>query len=137
MKNKLKSDAGISYADLIGAITVVILFVGVISAVMYNSHLLNLQIKVTEVAVGYSVEIMEYIDKVTYEEIDDNFINMIYDEFEILDLYNIEIDITNYTEYNSSYDDLIKIVNVSISYEFEDRVEAIKIDKIKVKEIIE
>lgn len=137
MKKYLRSNAGISFADLIGAISVVILFVGAISAVMYNSHVVNLQIKVTEVAVGYSVEILEYIDKVTYEEIDENFINMIHEEFNISDSYNVEIEITNYTDYNPSYDDLIKIVNVSVTYEFEGRLEGIKVDKIKVKEIIE
>lgn len=137
MRKKLiniKSNSGFTMYDLIAALTIFTLFTGIIGSLMYSSFKTNMQVKISGTAMYYSMQILEDIDKIAYEDVKDGMERSYINKFSIPSGFTINIDVSNYNAGNNK-EDLIKKVKLTISYSLGEKTESIVINKLKVKEI--
>lgn len=133
-KLKIKSEAGFTMTDLIAALIIFSIFTGIIGTLMYNSFKMNLQTKMASIAGGYAIQILEDIDKITYDEVTNGMENSYKSKFGIPSGFDLNIEVSNYNE-GTSKEDLIKKVKLTITYNFAGSSEELVINKLKVKEI--
>lgn len=134
----LKSNKGISMADLTIALLILIMFSGIIGNMIYKIAYNNACIRVNEVAAEYAIKIAEYTDKISYDEVTAlNLVDKVKENYNIPDTFNIEIEVNNYTELegNETKGDIIKIVNIKVNYSILNDKKTYEIKKLKIKEI--
>lgn len=133
----LKKQNGMTIQDLVIAIIILCLFVGVIgtlfSQIIINSGL----IKLNSIAVGYAVKVAEEVDKLPYDDINENFEIIMNTKYagNFSDIYKLDVIVENYNEIDPSKADIIKIVTIKITYEIFEEEKSYEIKKLKIKEI--
>lgn len=127
-----KSESGFTMQDLMIAILIIMLFVGIVASLMYSVYKINAETSLMMEASAYAVELLEDIDKIAYEEVDAN-LESIYDR-SLPAGFNVDLEITNYGE-EQNLQDVIKIVKLTISYEFLGNTSNVSVTKLKIKEI--
>ena len=132
IKKKLKSQKGFTMQDLLIASFIITLFVGIIATMMFNVYKLNVKLNSTTQMVTYAVQILEDIDKIAYEDVNAGMENNYINKFSIPSGYNLKIDVSKYGE---NLEDVIKIVNLTISYKILDETEEFTVQRLKIKEI--
>ena len=130
-----KQNKGISTIDIVVAIIILTLFVGVIGSLYYQIAYHNAAIRMNAMAVNYAVKIAENIDKITYEEVQETLNDTLKTEFEIKEAFNPTIQVENYNEEDLSKEDIIKKVTIRIDYNIMDESRSYEIIKLKIKEI--
>lgn len=133
-KQNIKSNSGFTMTDLVVALIIFLIFSGLVVTAFYASYTVNSKMKITAVATNYSIQILENIDKITYDEVQNGMENMYRQMLSIPDGYNLKIEVADYNEGNDK-EDLIKNVKLTIEYKFIGDTEKIVINKIKVKEL--
>lgn len=131
---KLKTNQGISMVDVIIAIIILCMFVGVIGNLYYEIALESNMIKYNSIASYYTVKIAENIDRMPYESVTNNLNTTLKEDYSFPDLYNITIDVKNYNEDDTSKKDIIKIVTIRAEYQVFNDERSYQIKKIKIKE---
>jgi len=133
-----KENKGIVVADALIAILIMSIFIGVISTLCYNIYISASFTKRNGIATNYGINIMEYIEKLPYDDVTEynlvQYINTLEDASIGNDTpYRIGINIQNYNETpgNIGKKDLIKIIKVEIKYNLGDSEKIIKFEKIK------
>lgn len=134
-KIKFKSNNGVTTMDIAIAITILSLFVGVIGNFYYQIVKNNNMIRFNTMAVYYAIKIAEDIDKVAYEDVNDDFKENLNVKYGLPENFNATLDIENYNENDSSKQDIIKKVNITIKYTFLKEERSYKIEKLKIKEL--
>lgn len=132
VKIDIKSQKGFTMQDLLIASFIITLFVGIIATMMFNVYKLNVKLNSTTQMVTYAVQILEDIDKIAYEDVNAGMENNYINKFSIPSGYNLKIDISKYGE---NLEDVIKIVNLTISYKILDETEEFTVQRLKIKEI--
>lgn len=132
---KIKSNSAISMVDIVVAIIVLSLFVGVIGSLYYQIAYNSSLIKNNAIATYYAIKIAEDIDIMTYEEVDNTINENIKVKYEIPDNFNAIVEIKNYNEEDASREDMLKIVTINIEYTCLKQNQIYKLEKIKVKEL--
>lgn len=130
----IKSQKGFTMQDLVVAIMIIGIFTGVIGSIMVSAYTVNVKTKVTANATAYMIQIMEDIDKIKYEQVTDGLSSTYVEKFSIPSAYNLNINVENYNEGNTK-EDLIKKVQLTISYTICGTEEKITVNKLKIKEI--
>lgn len=120
--------------DLAVAIVVFTIFAGVIGTLFYSSFKVNVQTKLSGSAVNYAIQILEDIDKLTYEQVTNGMEQQYMTKFSIPSGYQLLLEVSNYNEGNDK-EDLIKKVKLTISYGLTGETENIVIEKLKIKEL--
>lgn len=134
IKTNIKSDFGFTMTDLVIAMIIFLIFSGLVVTAFYSSYVVNSKTKITASATNYSIQILEDIDKITYDEVQNGMENMYRQKFSIPNGYSLKMKVTNYNEGNDK-EDLIKNVKLTIEYKIAGDTEKIVINKIKVKEL--
>lgn len=134
MKKYLKSNKAFTITDLVIALIIFLMFSGIVVTAFYAVFKSNSKIKLEAAATNYAIQILEDIDKITYNEVQNGMENNYRQKFSIPDGYSINIEVTNYNEGNDK-EDLIKNVNLKIEYKILNDTEKIVINKIKIKEL--
>ena len=134
MKKYLKSNKAFTITDLVIALIIFLMFSGIVVTAFYAVFKSNSKIKLEAAATNYAIQILEDIDKITYNEVQNGMENNYRQKFSIPDGYSINIGVTNYNEGNDK-EDLIKNVNLKIEYKILNDTEKIVINKIKIKEL--
>ena len=133
-KGKLRSNKGISIADVIIAMLILSMFVGIIGSlyykILYNSNL----IRMNALAVHYSVKIAEEIDKMSYEEVEDTLNSSIKSKYSIPDDFTVQIKVKKYNETDPTKRDILKIVTIETDYQCLNEAKSYELMKLKVKE---
>lgn len=132
VKIDIKSQKGFTMQDLLIASFIITLFVGIIATMMFNVYKLNVKLNSTTQMVTYAVQILEDIDKIAYEDVNAGMENNYINKFSIPSGYNLKIDVSKYGE---NLEDVIKIVNLTISYKILDETEEFTVQRLKIKEI--
>ncbi len=129
-KKFLKDNKGVTGIDLAVAVTIIIVFAGLIATIMYNLYLTNLEILKSANASAYATIILEKVDEKAFEDITDDFVtNLINNnELSIDDSYNVEFSKTDTNE-------LLKVVNLKITYTVNNKEKNLTLNKLKVKEV--
>lgn len=131
---KAKSEDGFTMQDLIIAIFIITLFVGIVGSLMFSVYKASKEADLMLRATAYSVQILEDIDKIAYEEVNSNLASTYRNKFSIPEGYNINLEVTNYGEENN-LEDVMKIVKLTISFQFQGEEQNISITRLKIKEI--
>lgn len=134
IKTNIKSNSGFTMTDLVVALIIFLIFSGLVVTAFYSSYVVNSKTKITASATNYSIQILEDIDKITYDEVQNGMENTYRQKFSIPDGYSLKMEVTNYNEGNDK-EDLIKNVKLTIEYKIAGDTEKIVINKIKVKEL--
>ena len=135
MKNKLKSNSGFTLQDLLIACFFIIIFIGTISTMMYKVNKTNIKANLTAQMIIYSVQILENIDKISYEDVETKTVDEYREEFSIPDGFDIKLEISNYGGNTQNQNDVIKIVKLTLSYTFANETEEYTIKRLKIREI--
>lgn len=141
-KNKLlkimKKESGITGIDLVIAIIIMSIFIGIITTLMTNIYKQSLEIQASSYAMAYATVILEKIDEKSFEEVQEpNFIENLKNSGEITmpDDYKITLDISNPDNVTQDVASVIKKATVTVSYNVNNKEKSMSISKLKVKEI--
>lgn len=133
MKRKLinfKSNKGFTIQDVAIAIVVLVLFAGVIAGSYLSIYRIQVQTKLTAVASIYGIQIMENIQKISYDEVVPNMEDKYRSQYQIPDAMGLEIEVIQHDLNNQ-----IKDIKLTISYTASGKTENIVLQELKVKEL--
>lgn len=134
-KEKLKSNHGVSMADVIIAMIILTMFASVIGSLYYQIILNSNIVKMNAKAVYYAIKVAEDIDKMPYEEVTNALNNVIGETYQLSDSYSILVQVDNYNEKDISKKDILKVVTIQVNYTCFNTTRNYQIEKLKVKEI--
>ena len=135
VKLNIKSEKAFTMQDLVIALVIIMLFVGIIGSTMYLAFKNNAKTNLTSQMTFYAVQIIEDIDKISYEEAITKTGNDYKSQFQIPDGYMVEVSFSNYGEGIENVQDVIKRVDVKLSYTIAGDTVDYSIEKLKIKEI--
>ena len=134
----MKKESGITGIDLVIAIIIMSIFIGIITTLMTNIYKQSLEIQASSYAMAYATVILEKVDEKSFEEVQNpNFIENLKDSGEITmpDDYEITLDISNPDNVTQDVASVIKKATVTVSYNVNNKEQSMSISKLKVKEI--
>ena len=135
IKKKLKSQKGFTMQDLIIACLIFTIFASLIGTLMYNSYYNNLRAELSANMTIYAVKILEDLDKISYEEVQTKTGTDYKEQFDIPAGYSVELNISNYGEGVENIEDIMKIINLKISYTLQWETEDFVVQRLKIKEM--
>ena len=91
VKLNIKSEKAFTMQDLVIALVIIMLFVGIIGSTMYLAFKNNAKTNLTSQMTFYAVQIIEDIDKISYEEAITKTGNDYKSQFQIPDGYMVEV----------------------------------------------
>ncbi len=134
-ENLIKSNKGFTMQDLVIATLIITLFVGLISSLMYAVYNLNIRTNLSSQMATYAVQILEDIDKISYDEVSSDLAETYKSKFSIPAGFDVNIEVSNYGEGIENVQDIIKVVNLTISYELTNDTQQFSVQRLKIKEI--
>lgn len=132
---KIKSENGFTMQDLLVACFIFILFAGLIGTLMYRVYETNIRASLTSQMCMYAVQILEDIDKISYEDAQSKTGADYKEQFSIPEGFNVELQFTDYAEDQENIEDVIKIVDLKISYTLAGKTEEFSVRRLKIKEL--
>ena len=129
---KIKSENGFTMQDLLAGCLILTIFVGTIAGLMTYVYKTNMQTRLMAQMASYAVEILEDIDKISYEDAQDKDGNYYKEKFSIPAGFNLDL---QFSDYGENLEDVIKIVNLKVSYTFNNDTTEYKIQRLKIKEM--
>lgn len=132
IKFKLKSENGFTMQDLLAGCLILTIFVGTIAGLMTYVYKTNMQTRLMAQMTSYAVEILEDIDKISYEDAQNTDGKYYKEKFSIPAGFNIDL---QFSDYGENLEDVIKIVNLKVSYKFDDETTEYKVQRLKIKEM--
>lgn len=130
----LNSNKGFTIQDLIIAISIFVLFSTLIGTLFVSIYKIQVKSQVQEIITLYAVQILEYIDKISYDDVNEQLATNVKKIFKIPSSLNITINIENYEK--NEQETYIKKVRVNIEHNKPNSEhENIAIVKLKIKEI--
>ena len=134
---KLKSNKAFTLEDAAVAIVIIFICAGTVSATFIAIYEIQAETKVDSIAMLFVVQIMERIDKLSYNEVQESTIDSVISsmraDFKIPNSFNVNIEI----EPDKITNDLVKTVNVKLEYKFNNKNRWILVKVLKVKEFKE
>lgn len=144
-KLNIKSNKGVTGVDLVVAIIILTMFVGLLTTLMVNLYKQALEIQKSANAMSYVTIICEMVDEKSFNDVtakDSNgnytFVTNLKNSGEVTmaDGYDVEYKVENIpnkesTEINS----MMQKVSVRVSYDVQGETQSIYVMKLKVKEI--
>lgn len=137
-KNRYKREEGVTIIDLVIAIIIMSVFVGVITTLMTGIYKQSLEVQISSNAMSYATIILEKIDEKSFEEVQNpNFVENLKasGEVTIPEEYTIKLNVENFDNVSEEVSDVIKKATVTVNYKIRNEEKSISISKLKVKEI--
>lgn len=138
-KLEIKENKGLTTADIVVAVSIIIIFIGLITSLFYNFYMTTTAKNRNAIATNCLIDVIEEIKTIKYEEIDNDKINLLISNMQenktIPKGYEINYEIQKYNEIegNTSKSDLIKILKVSVQYTLGQKEEKIEISTLITK----
>ena len=134
---KCKQNKAVMGVDIVVSIVVLSLFAGIIAGMFAELFIQNVPIRMDAIAVNYAVTILEDTDRLSYAEVttENMMKNVEEGRYYMADNYTANIEVTNYSDMDSSKEDIIKIVKVTISYTLRNQEYSYTVQKLKIKEM--
>ena len=137
-KNRYKREEGVTIIDLVIAIIIMSVFVGVITSLMTGIYKQSLEVQISSNAMSYATIILEKIDEKSFEEVQNpNFVENLKasGEVTIPEEYTIKLNVENPDNVSEEVSDVIKKATVTVNNKNKNEEKSISISKLKVKEI--
>lgn len=142
----IKGNRGFTTADIVVAIVVMMIFVGMIATLFYNFYLSTTAKNRNAMATNYIVDVIEEIKAMNYDEVqkdtqDSNSINNLIQQLEATKqipkgyIITGEVQKYNETEGNTDKKDLVKILTIRVEYSLGKKTEKIEISTLLIKTI--
>lgn len=128
-----KSNKGFTMQDLVIAITVFMLFAGIVGTLLVNTFKVQADSQVDEVAVLYVVQVAEYIDKISFDEVESGIGDSISKKFNIPAKMKLTINVEDYKP-TAETGEYVKEVDINLEYNFDNDSRNIRVQKLKIKE---
>lgn len=135
LKKNIKAEKGFTLQDLVIACLIITLFVGTIGSMMYLVYKTNVKADLTAQMCIYAVQILEDIDKISYEEAQTMTGSAYKEKFSIPSGFNVQLQFSDYGEGVENIQDVMKIVNLRISYTILGEEEEFSVQRLKIKEL--
>ena len=135
LNSKIKSENGFTMQDLLVACLIFTLFAGLIGTLMYQVYETNIRANLTSQMCIYAVQILEDIDKISYEDAQTKTGEDYKSQFSIPGGFDVELQLTDYAEDQENIEDVIKIVDLKISYTLAGKTEEFSVRRLKIKEL--
>ena len=132
IKLKLKEEKGFTMQDIIVASVIILVFVGAVIMLMTAIYKNNIKTKLNSQMTVCAVQILEDIDKISYEDAQTKTAQYYINKYSIPSGFKVSLEFENYGE---NLKDIIKIVNLKISYTFRGETEEFNVQRLKIKEI--
>ena len=141
IKNKLKQEKGFGMGDIALAIIIIVMFIGVIGGGIVTVYNIQTTTKMSSIATLYGIQVLEEIDRIDYEDVEklveqvenERFCTECVNKFGIPSGINLELNVETPTPDESN--NTIKNINLKITVDIANRVETIRLNNIKVKEL--
>lgn len=129
-----KSNKGFTLQDLVVAMAIFTMFALIVGSLLVSIFRTQVDSQVDEVATLYAVQIAEYIDKISIDEVNEDLAEKVKEIFGIPDMFNIIISTEDYkpTDEGTVY---VKKVKTNIIYSFESDERNIAIERLKIREL--
>ena len=150
MKKILKENKGLAASDGLIAVLIIALFTGIIATLLYNIYISNTSLKRMSTANLYLIDVLEYVDRVYYDDVTannltdyfnnkfktDNQVRAVTAENEGNTPYKVIINVQKYNETEGNTDklDLVKQITVKVNYKVGNREQKIEVSRIKSRE---
>ena len=134
IERRIKSNKGFTMQDLIIAIMILLLFVGTIGGTYLAIYQLQADTKLDSVATLYMIQMLEYKQKIGYDEVENGIEEILRTQFNIPSRFAIKIDVFSYLP-SSNSEDLVKTVKLTMNYIFQEQERNLVITTLKVKEL--
>lgn len=138
-KMKLKETKGFTTADVVVSVSIIVIFIGLITSLFYNFYLTTTAKNRNAIATTCLIDVIEEIKLMEYDEVENNNLELLIRTLEedktIPDGYHVTANIQKYNEIEGNEDksDLIKILNVTVEYTLQDKNEEIEISTLITK----
>jgi type II secretory pathway pseudopilin PulG len=137
LKNKL--NRGFTTIDIVVSVTIVMIFTAIITTLFYNFYLTTTARNRNAVATNCLIDVIEQVKMMSYADVSDSTVNSLVEKLTnnktIPKGYTVTSNVTKYnsTTGNTSKKDVIKILNVTVSYLVGSREEKIEISTLITK----
>ena len=139
MKINFRSERGYTGVDVAIAIAMLAIFTTIIATIFSNIYMQYVDGQRNATASAYMSSLAERIDRMYYNEVTQSGINTIIDGMLIPDGYSLTANVKRYVPEGyteSTSEDLVKEIEIIISYKVGSGTRTLKINKIKAKEIL-
>lgn len=126
----LKNKKGFTGIDISISIIAIIIFTSTILGLMYNVKMENLKMQSKLLANIYLTEALENIAIAEYDDVTSENSSIILD---MPDAFNIKMDVTKISDEDGVKEDIIKRVNVTISYKIGDKIYEESAERLKIR----
>lgn len=130
----IKSNKGATVTDVVTGVLILVMFTGILTTSFYNIYKHSVLIKYNSQAVDYTIKILEYTDRIKYEEVTNDLNNTIKEKFSIKDNFNVKLEVENYNKEDEQKEDIIKIVKATVNYKVAGEEHSYSVQKLKIKE---
>ena len=130
---KFKKNNGLAGIDIIIAIIAVTIFSTLIISMMYYNVSENVKLKNETLAMIYITEIFENIAIEDYENVTQDNINNFIPE-EAIKLFQVDMTVTNNLENVTNNEDILKKVEVKLTYVVGNKTYTCSMERMKIKE---
>ncbi len=138
---KKKREKGITGIDVVVALMIFMFASSVILVMYYNLYVNTVTIKIHEVAVGIITDIFEKIDLDNYDNITETRIAELIESSGANDYFseeknhsNVTYKLEKYSDVDSTAQDLVKKINITVNYQINGAEKHISLNKIKIRE---
>lgn len=140
-KNKqlnIKGNNGITGIDLVVAIIIITIFIGLLTNLMVGLYKQATDIQKSANAMSYATQILEKVDEKTFEEVKDlNFVENLKNSGEITipEGYTVTYEVSDLPDVASEVNEVMQKVKVRIDYKILNEEKSMFLMKLKIKEI--
>lgn len=135
MKKLFKKDNAISMVDVIIAVFVLAMFVGIIGSMYYNIAVKGAKIKLDAIATHYAIKYAEAIDEMSYDDINNNLTSYLNSKYTMDNSFSLSTKIEDYKIENSPVADMAKIITIKIDYSYSIVTGSYELKKLKMREL--
>ena len=115
--------------DVVIAMVILSMFVGLISSLYYNMAYGNYSIRYDAMAAAYAVKIAEDTDKLSYDEVVTGL------NYDLDEGYTATVQVEKYNQDDETKEDIIKTVTITINYNLMNTEKSYTLKKLKIKEL--
>ncbi len=131
----IKKNNGFIGVDMGIAVIAILAFSGLIISLMYNNYLENARVKMEAMSTIYLTEILENIGIANYNDVNNEKTDNLIPTYIKNSNYNVQITVASDLDLlDTQKEDIIKKVNVTVSYKLANKEYKHTMERIKVKE---
>ena len=132
---KNKGKRGVTTADIVISVIIIMLFIGIITTLYYNFYITTSSKNRNAMATNYLIDIIEETKILKYVDVDQEAVQDIITNANIPEGYTVTASIQKYneTEGNTDKIDLIKILKVNVQYTVAGKAEKIEMSTLITK----